>query len=144
MVELDHPIAIDKPIDDSWKLVLDLERLVPCLQGGTVLEKTSPEATKAEIRVKIGPRSMKLSTVTLPEQDVESHRVVVRVKSRKAGGTGHADADPTFTLGDGGGNGHTAAQITGRQPRSARASVSRHFPLLVLASCFGARGRISS
>ena len=36
MVEIDHPITSDKSIDDNWKLVTDLDRLVPCVQGGTV------------------------------------------------------------------------------------------------------------
>ena len=42
MVELDHPFTTDKPIDDSWKAILDLERLVPCVEGGSVIEKTGP------------------------------------------------------------------------------------------------------
>ncbi len=38
----------------------------------------------------------------------------MQVKSREAGGQGHANADVIFTLSDGGGNVHTAAQITGK------------------------------
>ena len=38
----------------------------------------------------------------------------MQVKSREAGGQGYANADVTFTLDDGGGNVHTAAQITGK------------------------------
>ena len=41
-VELDHSFATAKPIDESYAAILDLERLVPCVEGGTVLEKTSP------------------------------------------------------------------------------------------------------
>ena len=59
MVELDHPITSDKPIDENWKLVTDLERLVPCVQGGTVKEKVSDEEVKAEIRIKMGAMSMR-------------------------------------------------------------------------------------
>ena len=36
------------------------------------------------------------------------------VKSREAGGQGHANATVTFTLTDGGGTIHTNAQITGK------------------------------
>ena len=115
MVELDHPFETDKPIDDSWGLVLDLERLVPCVQGGSVLERTGDESVKAEIKVKMGAMSMKFTgTVSVVEQDAESHRAVLQVKSREAGGQGHANADVIFTLADGGGNVHTAAQITGK------------------------------
>ena len=38
----------------------------------------------------------------------------MRVKSREAGGQGHANADVTFQLSDGGGTIHTDAQITGK------------------------------
>src|ERR1700760_3901318 len=115
MVELDHPITTDKPVQDSWGLVLDLERLVPCVQGGSVLEKTSDEEVKAEIKIKMGAMSMKFrGTVSVVEQDADAHRALLRVKSREAGGSGHANADVTFALKDGGGTIHTAAQITGK------------------------------
>ena len=42
-VELDHPFSTDKPIDESFATILDLERVVPCVEGGTVLERTGPE-----------------------------------------------------------------------------------------------------
>ena len=115
MVELDHPFTTAKPIDETWGAILDLERLVPCVEGGSVLEKTGPETVKAEIRIKMGAMSMKFTgTVEVVEQDDASHRALLRVKSREAGGQGYANADVTFTLSDGGGNVHTAAQITGK------------------------------
>jgi uncharacterized protein len=39
---------------------------------------------------------------------------VLTIKSREAGGQGHANATVTFTLNDGGGAIHTNAQITGK------------------------------
>ncbi len=115
MVELDHPFSTGKPIDETWQAILDLERLVPCVEGGSVIEKTGPEAVKAEIKLKMGAMSMKFTgTVAVIEQDDASHRAVMQVKSREAGGQGHANADVVFTLSDGGGTIHTAAQITGK------------------------------
>jgi carbon monoxide dehydrogenase subunit G len=52
--------------------------------------------------------------VGIVEQDAEAHRVVMSVKSREAGGQGHANADVTIALRDGGGVIHTKAQITGK------------------------------
>ena len=34
MVELDHSFTTGKPIDETWEAILDLERLVPCVEGG--------------------------------------------------------------------------------------------------------------
>jgi carbon monoxide dehydrogenase subunit G len=115
MVELDHAFSTSKPIDESWKTILDLEKLVPCVQGGSVIERTGPDSVRAEILVKMGAMSMKFAgTVTVTGQDEASHRAVMQVKSKEAGGQGYANADVTFTLNDGGGTVHTAAQITGK------------------------------
>jgi carbon monoxide dehydrogenase subunit G len=132
MVELDQPFTTDKPIDETWGLVLDLERLVPCVQGGSVIEKTSPESVKAEIKVKMGAMSMKFTgTVSVVEQDAENHRALLRVKAREAGGQGHANADVVFTLADGGGNVHTAAQITGKAASMGEGIVSSVLEALI-------------
>jgi carbon monoxide dehydrogenase subunit G len=115
MVELDHSFSTGKPIDETWEAILDLERLVPCVEGGSVLERTGPESVKAEIKVKMGAMSMTFTgTVEVVEQDAGEHRAVMQVKSKEAGGQGYANADVTFALSDGGGTIHTAAQITGK------------------------------
>jgi uncharacterized protein len=115
MVELDHSFSTGKPTDYNWEAILDLERVIPCVEGGSVLEVTSPDSAKAEISVKMGAMSMKFTgTVTVTERDEDAHRAVLQVKSREAGGQGYANADVTFSLSDGGGAIHTAAQITGK------------------------------
>jgi carbon monoxide dehydrogenase subunit G len=115
MVELEHPFSTSKPLEESWQAILDLDRLIPCVQGGRVIERTDPDSAKAEITVKMGAMSMKFTgTVTIVEQDEASHRAVMQVKSREAGGQGHANADVAFSLADGGGTVHTKAQITGK------------------------------
>ena len=115
MVELDHSFTSAKPVDETWEAILDLERLVPCVEGGRVLERTGPDAVKAEIKVKMGAMSMVFTgTVEVIEQDPAEHRAVMQVKSREAGGQGYANADVTFVVADGGGTIHTAAQISGK------------------------------
>ena len=115
MVELDHPFSTGKPLDESWQAILDLERVVPCVEGGRVIEKTGEDSVKAEIKVKMGAMSLTYAgTVSVIEQDPDAHRAVFQVKSRETRGQGHANADVTFSLADGGGTIHTAAQITGK------------------------------
>jgi uncharacterized protein len=123
VVELDHSFSNGKPIEHNWDTILDLEKLVSCVEGGSVTEAMSPESVKAQIKVKMGAMGLTYAgTVSLLEQDPEAHRAVLQVKSREAGGQGHANADVTFALSDGGGTIHTAAQITGK----ASARGSRH------------------
>jgi carbon monoxide dehydrogenase subunit G len=114
-VELDHPFTTERPIDDSFATVLDLERVVPCVEGGSVVGTPSPDVANAQIKVKMGAMSMTFSgTVEVVEKDADAHRAVLAVKSREAGGQGHANATVTFQLQDGGGTIHTNAQITGK------------------------------
>jgi len=113
--ELDHSFTTEKPIDESFASVTDLERVVPCVDGGRVLEVTGPDSIRAEITLKMGAMSMKFTgTVEVAEKDEPTHRALLRVKSKEAGGQGHANADVTFQLTDGGGEIHTSAQITGK------------------------------
>jgi carbon monoxide dehydrogenase subunit G len=114
-VELDHSFSTALPIDESYAAILDLGRLVPCVEGGSVLETTGPDSVKAEIKVTMGAMSMTFTgTVEVVEQDAAAHRAVMSVKSREAGGQGYANATVVFALADGGGTIHTNAQITGK------------------------------
>jgi carbon monoxide dehydrogenase subunit G len=115
MVELDHSFTTGKPADYNWDAVLDLDRIIPCVEGGKVIELENPDLAKAEIKVKMGAMSMTFTgTVEIVEKDPEAHRIVMVVKSREAGGQGHANATVTFQLEEGGGQVHTNAQITGK------------------------------
>ncbi len=115
-IELDHPFTTAKPIDESFAAITDLERVVPAVEGGSVTEVLEPRSkVKAEILMRMGAMSMKLlGTVEVVEQDAEAHSALVRVRSKESGGTGHANADVSFQLDDGGGTIHTHAQITGK------------------------------
>src|SRR5262245_61539334 len=114
-VELHHSFATSKPIDDSFATIVDLEQVVPCVEGGQVLERTGPDSVKAEIKVKMGAMSMTFTgSVEVTEKDADGHRAVLTIKSREAGGQGHANATVVFALENGGGTIDTNAQITGK------------------------------
>ena len=114
-VELEHEFTTAKPIDESFATILDLTRVVPCVEGGSVLEETGPTSVKAQIKIKMGAMSMTFTgTVEIVEQDAAGHRAVMSVKSREAGGQGYANATVVFALTDGGGTIKTNAQITGK------------------------------
>jgi len=115
MVELDHSFSTGKPTDYNWEAIRDLDRIIPCVAGGSVVERTGPTTAKAEIKVKMGAMSMTFAgTVEVVEADEDAHRAMLRVKSREVGGAGYANADVTFALTDGGGTIHTAAQTSGK------------------------------
>jgi len=115
-VQLEHPFATTKPPEENFATITDLEEVVPCVEGGRVIERTDDDTVKAEIVVKMGAMSMKFTgTVEVTEKDPASHSATLTVKSREAGGQGHANATAIFALADGGGGTvSTNAQITGK------------------------------
>ena len=124
-VDLDHSFTTSRQIDDSFATILDLDKLVPCVEGASVLERTSPESAKAEIKVKMGAMSMTFTgTLEVVERDEAAHTAVLNVKSREAGGQGFANATISFALRDGGGDIHTHAQITGKAASMGEGVVS--------------------
>lgn len=112
---LDHTFSTSKPVDQSWAAITNLERVIPCVQGGKVLGMAGPNTANAEISVKMGAMALTFTgTVEITEQNAGSHRAVMVVKAREKGGQGHANANVTFQLNGSGGNIHTSAQITGK------------------------------
>jgi carbon monoxide dehydrogenase subunit G len=113
MVELDHSFSTGKPADYNLDAILDLDRVIPCVEGGKVLERESADLAKAEIKVKMGAMSMTFKgTVEVASKD--ENGAVLRIKSRDTGGSGYANADVRFAIADGGGKIHTEAKITGK------------------------------
>ncbi|HWK30217.1 MAG TPA: SRPBCC family protein [Solirubrobacter sp.] len=132
MVALDHTFQTGKPADYNWDAILDLERVIPCVEGGKVLSRESPDLAKAEIKVKMGAMSMTFrGTVEVVERDEAEHTALLRVKSRDTGGSGYANADVTFALNDGGGAIHTEARITGKAASMGEGVVSQVLDALV-------------
>jgi carbon monoxide dehydrogenase subunit G len=124
-VELDHSFSTSRSLEDSYAVILDLDRVIPCVEGGSVLERSAPDSAKAQIKVKMGAMSMTFAgTVEIIEQDAAAHRAVLSVKSREAGGQGHANATVAFQLAEGGGTVHTNAQITGKAASMGEGVVS--------------------
>ena len=113
-IELTHQFPITRPVDEAFAVILDLERIVPCVDGGRVLERTGPDSVVAEIEVAIGMMSMTFKgTIDIIERDAGSHRARMAVKSSEVNGEGDADADVEFLLADGLGTIKTSARMTG-------------------------------
>ncbi len=80
----------------------------------------------------MGAMSMTFTgTLEITEQDPGAHKVVMDVKSREAGGQGHANSVITFLLHEGGGDIHTHAQITGKAASMGEGVVSGVLDALV-------------
>jgi len=95
------------------------------MPGAKVLEKTSDDAYKVSIKVKLGPVTMTYrGDVTIVERDPSKHSAVLDVKAKEARGQGSANATVSLALEpDGGatrGTMKTAVQLSGKAAAMSR------------------------
>ncbi|CAA9411257.1 MAG: Carbon monoxide oxidation accessory protein CoxG [uncultured Rubrobacteraceae bacterium] len=119
-MKLNNEFTVDVPVEDVWDVLLDLERITPCLPGASLTEETGEREYDGAMKVKLGPVTQQYKgTVRIQEADESAHRAVLRADGKDARGQGTASATIVSTLHDEG-NGSTKVsvetdmQITGR------------------------------
>ncbi len=91
-MRLDHAFEVPASPEETQTLMLDAERVVPCMPGATLVEVVDHRTWKAKMDVKLGPIGMKfLVDVTLLDRDDDSHRVRLGVSGRDTRGKGGAE-----------------------------------------------------
>ncbi|HSI80357.1 MAG TPA: SRPBCC family protein [Solirubrobacterales bacterium] len=102
-MEFNNSFQVAKPIDEVWETMVDLERVIPCVPGAKVLERTDAGAVKAEVRIRLGSMSMNYSgPAEIVERDDAARRAVLHGRAREAGGQGNADARIEIELAEAG------------------------------------------
>ena len=120
-MKLENEFTVDVPVQEAWEVLLDLERITPCLPGAALTEETGEDEYKGEMTVKMGPVSQKYDgTVKIEEAAESEHRAVLKANGKDARGQGTASATITSTLHEENGGESTRVrvetemQITGR------------------------------
>ena len=105
-MKLEHAFEVPASPDQTMTLLLDAERVVPCMPGAALKEVVDEDTWKAEMGVKLGPVGMQfLVDVKLLERDPQSHAVKLSLSGRDTRGKGGAEGtvDSRLTgLDDGG------------------------------------------
>ena len=98
-MEFTNGFQVQAPIEEVWKLLLDLERIAPCMPGAQVIEQTADDAYAIAVKVKIGPMTMNYKgDVEIVEKDAATHTATMRAKAKEARGQGTASADIVMSL----------------------------------------------
>jgi carbon monoxide dehydrogenase subunit G len=85
--------TVAAPPDDVYKLMLDVEKVAPCIPGARVTGRREDGAYDAEVKVKLGPVSMTYrGTVAVQEHDDAERSARLRAKANEARGQGTAQA----------------------------------------------------
>jgi carbon monoxide dehydrogenase subunit G len=124
-MKLENEFTVDVPVENAWNVLLDLERVTPCLPGAALTEESGDEY-KGEMKVRLGPVSQEYEgTVKIEEADESEHRAVLKADGKDARGQGTASATITSTLHDEGDGStrvrvETDMQLTGRAAQFGR------------------------
>jgi uncharacterized protein len=97
-VKIEDSFRVDVPVDEAWKVLLDLERIAPCLPGAQLTEVEGDEY-RGTVKVKVGPITAQYKGVAkIEEADEANRKVVLQAEGRDTRGQGNASATVTATL----------------------------------------------
>ncbi len=97
-MKLENEFTVPAPIEHAWEVLLDVERVAPCLPGAAIDGSEGDEHT-GTMTIKIGPITTKYKgTVKIEEADVAARRAVMRAQARDSRGQGSAAATITSTM----------------------------------------------
>jgi hypothetical protein len=92
-VEVHSEFVADAAPDVVWDLLLDVERVAPCMPGAELTETIDDRNWKGRVRVRIGPVLMKFNgRVEMIERDDAAHLVRMRGEGAEESGKGNAKA----------------------------------------------------
>ena len=123
-MKIEDNFRVDVPVEEAWKVLLDLERIAPCLPGAQLTEVEGDEY-RGTVKIKVGPITAQYKGVAqIVEADEANHRVLLKAEGRDTRGQGNASATVTATLvGDGASttvNIDTDLNITGKVAQFGR------------------------
>ncbi|HST43230.1 MAG TPA: SRPBCC family protein, partial [Conexibacter sp.] len=92
-MQLTNAFEIDAPLQQTWQLLVDVPRVVPCMPGAELVEAVGDDRWRARLKVKLGPMAMTFDAdVQREQQDDEARRVRLATRAREVRGRGDARA----------------------------------------------------
>jgi carbon monoxide dehydrogenase subunit G len=98
MDKLLNEFTVNRPIDETWIVLTDVERIAPCMPGAT-LEEIEGDVYRGVVKVKLGAISTAFKgQANFIERDDAAHRAVLKGEGRDTTGKGNASALITANL----------------------------------------------
>jgi len=122
--KLINEFTVNRPIEEAWPLITDLERIAPCLPGAE-LQEVEGETYRGVVKVKLGAISSQFKgEAHFVELDDENYRAMIKGAGRDTGGRGNASAEIT-------------AQAESLSPTSTRVEVTTDLHITGKVAQFG-------
>jgi carbon monoxide dehydrogenase subunit G len=123
-MELEHSFTVPVPEDRAWDVLLDVERVAPCMPGAS-LDSVDGDEIKGRIKVKVGPIAMTYAgTARFTERDPHAHVITLEASGKETRGAGTASATVRSMLEGEGAQTHvvvhTTLNVTGRPAQFGR------------------------
>jgi carbon monoxide dehydrogenase subunit G len=123
-MELEHSFTVPVPEERAWEVLLDVERVAPCMPGAS-LDSVEGNNITGRIKVKVGPIAMTYAgTARFTERDANAHVIVLEASGKETRGAGTASAKVRSTLQGQDGQTHvvvnTTLNVTGRPAQFGR------------------------
>jgi carbon monoxide dehydrogenase subunit G len=125
-IELDNSFSVPVPPAQAWKVLLDVERIGPCMPGAVVDEVDGDKIT-GRVTVKLGPVKLTYKgTATFTERNEENHSIAMEANGKETRGSGTASASVQAGLAQGETEDstlvtmHTSLNVTGKPAQFGR------------------------
>ena len=98
-MEFDNAFEVPVPVDEAWTILMDIERIAPCVPGAELTEVVDESTYKGKISVKLGPVALTFNGQTkFEEKDAASHSARLRAQGTDTKGRGGAHANVRFNM----------------------------------------------
>ena len=123
-MQLEHTFTVPVGIDEAWRVLLDIERIAPCMPGASIASVDGDDFT-GSVKVRLGPIGLTYKgKASFAEKDETAHRAVIDAQGKDARGNGTAAAKITATLSESGSETQVAVvtdlNITGKPAQFGR------------------------
>ncbi|MCJ7438605.1 MAG: SRPBCC family protein [Acidimicrobiia bacterium] len=97
-MQITDTFHVDVPVEQAWDVLLDVERIAPCMPGAQ-LQEVEGDEYRGIVKVKVGPITAQYKgAARIVEADVATRRIVIKAEGRDTRGQGNAAATVTASL----------------------------------------------
>ena len=97
-MKLENRFTVPVPVEEAWRVLLDVERVAPCMPGAT-LTKHEGDTFEGTVKVKVGPINLTYGgKASFVSKDDAAHVAVIDGSGKETRGTGTAKALITCRL----------------------------------------------
>src|ERR1700727_2004837 len=99
-IELDNSFTVPVPPEKAWDVLLDVERIAPCMPGASVTSISDDgNEIEGQVKVKLGPLSLTYKgTAKFIDKDQETRTIAIEATGKETRGAGTASANVQASL----------------------------------------------